>query len=203
MTDIDLISRRRPDGVEDRPMGWWGTVLLGMVLATTYGALCFTYVYVRVATFAWPPADLAPPALGLPALSVTALVVSCVPLVAAGVRPERSLARHRAAMVIAVMLATVHGGLLLADWRGQPFAVDDHVYASLYYVLPGIHLFLVGVGVVFALTVLALSWHTEVGQHRVGERSLRVYWAVVVAGGALLLAVVYLTPHVWREALPA
>ncbi|HSK97493.1 MAG TPA: hypothetical protein VK891_12815, partial [Euzebyales bacterium] len=74
-------------------------------------------------------------------------------------------------------------------------------YTSLYYVLPGLHLFLVGVAVVFALTVLALSWHAETGLHRVGAQSLAAYWYTVAAGGVVLLAVVYLVPHVWRGAL--
>lgn len=202
MTTDAVVTRRRPEGVEERPMGWWGTVLFVMVLATTYGALCFTYVYVRVASFDWPPGDIAPPALGRPALSGSALVFSATfVIVAARGTASQQTGRHRAALLTATALAGVHGALLLSDWDAQPFTVGEHAYASLYFVLPAIHLFLVAVGVVFVLTVLALSWHPEAGLHRVGTRSLVVYWSVVTVGGVLLLAVVYLVPHLWRQAL--
>ena len=55
LTEAPFISRRRPEGVETRPLGWWGTVLLAAVLATTYAALYFTYVYLRVSSVHWPP----------------------------------------------------------------------------------------------------------------------------------------------------
>lgn len=202
MTEVDFITRRRPEGVEARPMGWWGMVLLVMVIATTYGALYFSYVYVRVATFEWPPAGIAPPPLGPPAWSAAALALSALPVAwAARGEAARQLTHHRIGLVAAVALAAAHFAILLGDWAAQPFGVDEHAYGSLYYVLPGIHASLLGIGVVMALVVFALSWHPETSLRHVGTRSLALYWYMVAAGGVLLLAVVYVTPHVWREAM--
>jgi heme/copper-type cytochrome/quinol oxidase subunit 3 len=196
-------DRRRPEGVEERPLGWWGTLLLAAVLATTYAALCFAYVYVRVASTDWPPQGIDPPALGLAGLAALALAASA-PAVGWAARRETAHAvqGYRLGLVVAVGLAAAHFGLLLADWAGQPFTVGGHAYGSLYFVLPGIHFVILGLGVVFAVVLLALSWHPEgAATGHVGILSLRIYWYVTVLGGVLLLGVVYLLPHVWREAI--
>lgn len=203
MTGGVLSDRRRPEGVEVRPMGWWGTLLTCAVLLTTYAALYFTYVYVRVSSVEWPPPGIEPPALGLPALSALALAVSAAPAGWAARREaHEALGAYRVGLVAALGLAAAHLGLLLADWAGQPFTVDGHAYGSLYFVLPGIHAVILGIGMLFALVLLALSWHPEgVTMRHVGTSSWALYWYVTVLGGVVLLAVVYLLPHVWREAI--
>jgi heme/copper-type cytochrome/quinol oxidase subunit 3 len=201
MTGSVLSDRRRPEGVEPRPVGWWGTLLAALVLLTTYAALYFTYVYVRVSSIAWPPEGIEPPALGLPALSALALAASAA-AAAWAARSEGTLPLYRAGLVAALALAGAHLGLLFADWVGQPFTVDGHAYGSLYFVLPGIHAVILAIGMLFALVLLALSWHPEgVAMRHVGTSSWALYWYVTVFGGAVLLAVVYLLPHVWREAI--
>lgn len=184
-------------------MGWWGTVLLGGVLATTYGALYFTYVYVRVASADWPPAGILPPALGLPSLSALALAASAACMRwAARHETTGALAAYRAGVILTAGLGAAHAGLLLAGWAGQPFGVSDHAYGSLYYVLPGIHLVILGIGLLIALVLLALSWHPE-GRAtlHVGTRSLAFYWYLAAIGGVVLLAVVSLLPYLWQGAI--
>ena len=206
MTDLieqRYVSRRRPEGVEARPLGWWGTLLLMAVLATTYAALYFTYVYLRVSSVHWPPEGIDPPALGLAGLSAAALALSALP-VRLALRAERAwaLVGYRLALVAAGALATTHAGLLLRDWARVPFSVDEHAYASLYFVLPGFHLTLIAIGLLMALVLLALSWHDEAGALlHIGTRSLTLYWYVTTVGGVGLLAVVYLVPHLWRVAI--
>lgn len=203
MTETSFTTRRRPEGVEARPMGWWGTLLLAAVLATTYAAMYFTYVYVRVASMDWPPAGIEPPPLGLAALAALALAVSALPLWwASRTEVARALGSHRLGLVAAIGLAMAHLWLLSVDWARAPFALGTHAYASLYYVLPGIHATILAIGVLMALVLLALSWHIEAAALlHVGTRSLGLYWYVSVVGGLGLLAVVYLIPYVWRAAI--
>lgn len=197
------VSPRRPQEVEARPTSWWGTVMLSAVVITAYAAMYFTYVYVRVGTADWPPAGVEPPELVVPGLAALALLATVVPMAWAARRAHAGgWTAVRIGLVAAILLAGAHGGLLIIDWTAQPFGVDQHAYGSLYYVLPGIHLCVVGFAVIVAAAVVALTWHPE-GPPMVvvSMKSLRVYWYTGVLGGLLLLAVVYLVPHVWQEAI--
>lgn len=194
---------RHPEHTDPRPLVWWGMLLLAAVLVTSYVALAFVAVYIRIASGPWPPSGIAPPALALPGLAVLTLLVS---LAAVATAARGHAAGHlwgaRSLLTAAILLAGLHGALLLADWAGQPFAVDAHAYASLYFVLPGIHLVLVALGMLIAGVLLALTWHPAGGPRVfIGALVLRLYWTVIALGGAALLAVVYLLPHVWQEAL--
>lgn len=197
------VSQRRPEEVEARPTSMWGMLLLCAVVLTAYAAMYFTYVYVRVGSEDWPPAGIDPPGLSLAGLAALALVASAAPVAwAARGAHAGGWVAVRAGLGAAIVLAGAHIGLLVADWMAQPFPVDEHAYASLYYVLPGIHAVIVGLGALVAAVVAALTWHEE-GPPMVivSMKSLRLYWYTGVLGGVLLLAVVYVLPHVWREAI--
>ncbi len=206
MTDLieqRFVSRRRPEGVETRPMGWWGMLLAVAVLATVYAALYFTYVYIRVSSVHWPPEGIDPPALGLAAGSALALAASALPIhLALQAERARALIGYRLALTAALALGGLHGALLILDWTRVPFGVDEHAYGSLYFVLPGFHLTIAGIGLLIGLTLLALSWHEEAtAMLHIGTRSLALYWYITAFGGVALLGVVYLIPHVWRVAI--
>lgn len=205
MNEHPQTSPRRPEGVETRPMGWWGMLLAAAVVLTVYAALYFTYVYVRVASDHWPPAGIDRPALGVPALAALALLASAPPIGWATRGAVRGTwGRARAGLALALLLAGAHLALLISDWQGQAFTVDQHAYGSLFFVLPGMHAVALGLGMLVAAVLLALTWHDEgPSLVHVGTMSLRVYWYATVFGGVILLAVVYLLPHVWREAISA
>lgn len=203
MSGSTITGPRRPEGVEARSMGWWGTLLLAAVIITSYAGMYFTYIYVRVSNEAWPPAGIDPPELGLAGLAAVALLASA-PAVAIGTRRAavRGWVGVRIALVAALLLGGAHVGLLIADWVAAPFSVDTHAYASLYYALPGIHAVVVVIGMLIAAVLAALTWHADgPALVYVGATCLRVYWYTAVLGGVGLLLVVYVLPHVWREAI--
>lgn len=189
---------RAARAVEPRPLAWWGMMLTIAVLATMYAALYFSYVYIRVGVTRWPPGGIDPPALDLPVLSAAALVGSAVVLWA-GLRGSRTgLGAERLGLTGALLLAGAHIGLVLADWGRAGFAVDVHSYAALYYTLPTIHFSALAIAMLMAAVHLALSFRpTELPRRGIGLRALEAYWSFLALGGMGLLAVVYLTPHVW------
>lgn len=202
MTEAPPISTDlRPEGVEQRPMAWWGMVLTVMVMATSYGALAFSYVYIRVGVDRWPPEGIEPPALAVPVLSVACLAASALPMWWAGRRERGSdLAGMRLGLVGALALGGGHAGLLVADLAGAGFGAGVHSYASLYYVVPSFHLFTFALAWIFAAVLVALTFHRGAADQRhVGLRTLALYWYFLVVGGLGVLAVVYLVPHVWRQ----
>lgn len=180
---------------------WWGMVMALMVLVTTYVAMCFAYVYVRVGVDRWPPAGIEPPSLTAGGLSVAALVASAVGLAAGLWRlPARSDVRERLGLAGAVLLAAAHVGVLWTDWLQFGVPVSTHAYVSLFYVLPAIHAVVVALGALIALTLLAMPLSPRVRRREVALRSLQLYWGVTALAGAVLLAVVYLVPYVWPVA---
>lgn len=192
-------SLRAARAVEARPLPWWGMVLWVAVAATMYAAMYFSYVYIRIGVSRWPPPGIEPPALGLATLSAGALVASAVALWS-GIRRVRrhGLGAERSGLLVAVVLAGGHGAALAADWARAGFAVDVHSYAALYYTLPAVHLSALAVAVLTAAVHLALSFRpAERPRRAVGLEALALYWSFLAVGGTGLLAVVYLTPHVW------
>lgn len=205
MTASTPLRDRFPEAQPERPTGWWGALLTVAVLATIYAALYFSYVYVRVAHTGWPPDGLPRPALGVAGAAVLVLLGSGAAVASAHrAATADSRARRgavRAGLALGAVLGVAHAVLVVLDWGRTPLDPGAHAYASLFYVLPGLHLALVGVGVVAAAIVLALSWHAEADALVLtGVRGVALYWYALVVGGAVLLAVVYLVPYVWPTA---
>lgn len=202
MTEVGFRDELRPAGVEERPLGYWGMLLALAVLATTYVALFFSYVYIRIGTVDWPPAGIEPPPLGRATLSALLLLASTAPVLWASRREAAGgIVGLRVGLAAGVVLAGLHLGLLQVDLLEAPFGVADHAYGSLFYVLPGIHATVLGLALVMALVLLAMSVKGHVGPERhIGMRSLRAFWYVTVGGGVGTIAVVYLVPHVWPTA---
>jgi heme/copper-type cytochrome/quinol oxidase subunit 3 len=202
MTEVPFTDDLRPMGVEERPLAYWGMLLAMAVLVTIYAALYFSYVYIRVATVEWPPGGFERPPLGLAGLSALALAASAVQMWWA-TRAEAlgGLRGLRLGLVLGMALAFVHLGLLQADFARAPFAVSDHAYASLYYVLPGFHAAVLAHAFVMAAVLLAMAFKGHIGAERhIGMRSLGLFWYVTVGGGLGVLAVVYGLPHLWPTA---
>lgn len=177
---------------------WWGMVLALMVLATTYVAMYFAYVYVRVGVDRWPPEGIDRPSLDLAGLAAAALVASAAALAVGLWRlPARDDVRERLGLAGMVVLGAAHVALLWTDWLNFGVPVDTHAYVSLYYILPAIHAVVVVLGLLFALTLLTMPLTPRMVRREVGLRCLQLYWGLVVVAGVVLLAVVYLLPYVW------
>lgn len=202
VVDTSPEGLRAARAIEPRPLGWWGMMLAIAVVATMYAAMYFSYVYIRISVTHWPPEGIDPPALGVPALSVGALLASAVVLWA-GLRRSRrgDVVGERVGLGGALLLAGAHVGLLLLDWSRVPFAVDVHSYAALYVVLPAIHVSTLATAMLMAGAHLTLSFRpADLPRRGIGLRALGAYWYFLAVGGTALLAVVYLTPHVWPVA---
>lgn len=200
--DVSPEQARAERMVEARPLAWWGMMLTIAVVATMYAAMYFSYVYIRISVGSWPPEGIERPALGLAALSAAALLASAAAL-RTGLRGSRRGAAltERAGLAAALLLAGAHVGLLLADWGRAGFGVAVHSYAALFYTLPGIHLAALSIAMLMAGVHLALSYRPiDLPRRPIGLRALGAYWYFLAIGGTALLAVVYLTPHVWPEA---
>lgn len=180
---------------DPRPVAWWGMVLTVMVLATLYAAMCFTYVYIRLASPQWPPEGVPAPQAWAAGLAGTALAASGAAVWFSQRAPVPGLAG-------ALVLGGGHAWLLVDDWAQPGFDPAAHAYGSASVVLPAVHLSFVAVGMIIAAVVLALAVRDPGPRVDVSLRNLALYWYATVAGGLLLLALVYGIPHVWTDPWP-
>ena len=197
MTESPAATTVRPVGVEQRPTGWWGMVLTAMVIATTYAAMYFTVVYIRVSNERWPPQGVAPPALDLAALSMLALASSAV-AVWLSVRWMRydPPAATRGALAAGLLLGAGHVALLVVDWTRAGFGPADHAYGSVFWLLHGTDLLLVSAAVVGSGTILAqqaLGAHDTDTNDEIEVWSL--YWWFVVAASIALSVTATAVPY--------
>jgi heme/copper-type cytochrome/quinol oxidase subunit 3 len=203
-TPVDLSPaaiRARRD-IEPRPTAWWGMMLTNLVVATLYGAMYFSYIWIRITQRDWPPAGVDPPPLDLAGLSAAALLASGAVLWV-GLRKSHqgAVLVEQLALLGALLLAGLHLWLLVADLSRFPLGPGDHAYASLFYALSGIHASALLLAMILAAVLLAMSFLPEPLPRRgVGLRTLGAYWYLLAVAGALLIAVMYLTPHVWPVA---
>lgn len=130
----------------------WAMGLLILLLAIALGVFLFSYFYLRLATPAWPPDNIAPPPLLLPAVS-TLLVLAA----AATMRWAHAAVRRgsegglRGALAGAFVAgAFVAGalalGLLVYDYSLLPFDHTLNAYGSIFYLLGGFLMLMVGLG---------------------------------------------------------
>jgi cytochrome c oxidase subunit I+III len=190
---------RRPREPESRTLAWWGVVLLLMVLATTYAALAFSYVYIRVGVQRWPPEGIDPPDVTAALLAAAALIVSAGPVAFALRRLRKAdLPGVRMGLVAAVLIAAAHAWLLVG---GPHPPVVVHAYASLHVVVPAFHAVAVAAGVVWALVLLALTFrHGVAAERTVGLQTLAMYWGFLVVGGLGLIGLLTALPYLWPVA---
>jgi heme/copper-type cytochrome/quinol oxidase subunit 3 len=154
------------------------TALMGMAIfvaswAMLFAALFFAFLLSRVRAPSWPPADLPPLPLGLPALATLALAGSSGLLQRGRVRMSAALG-----VVFLVLQAVVWRQLLLDGLRPQAGA-----YASYFFALTVFHALHVLVGLV-ALGVLAAR------PRPLSLRLWTIYWHMVgIIWGVMFLLV--------------
>ncbi|MGY1833758.1 heme-copper oxidase subunit III [Blastococcus sp. SYSU DS0510] len=183
-----------------RGTGWWGMLLLQLVLVSMLAALEFSYFYLRDGFDTWPPDPTPAPALGLTAVATGLLVLSAVPVAAVhlAARAGRADGRGPAALATAVVLGVAFLVVQFADYSANDVDPQRDVYGSLFLALAGFHhlnaaLALLGLGIVLL--------RVRSGGMRPREQEMTVtaahYWYFVVWSWIVVAATLYLTPRFW------
>ncbi|MGY1824915.1 MULTISPECIES: cytochrome c oxidase subunit 3 [unclassified Blastococcus] len=183
-----------------RGTGWWGMLLLQLVLVSMLAALEFSYFYLRDGFDTWPPDPTPAPALGLTAVATGLLVLSAVPVAAVhlAARAGRADGRGAAALATAVVLGVAFLVVQFADYSANDVDPQRDVYGSLFLALAGFHhlnaaLALLGLGIVLL--------RVRSGGMRPREQEMTVtaahYWYFVVWSWIVVAATLYLTPRFW------
>jgi cytochrome c oxidase subunit III len=185
-----------PGAEEARTIGWWGMILGIIALAHLVGSLIVAYLYLRAGHTDWPPTGVERPDLLLPALAPVLTAAAAV-LATLEVRwTERGaiLGMLGASGAIAVGLVAVLARVYALSDTG--FRWDEHAYGSIYWLLHGTDVTLVGSGVIGSAVLLAQHAMGYYDEQRTDEiRVLSLYWWFVVAASVALYFTANVVPY--------
>jgi cytochrome c oxidase subunit III len=185
--------------VDERAARGTSSAILGMVLfvaseAMFFAALFAAYFTIYAKAPVWPPLNVPIPDLPIP-IALTVILVSSSLVLQTGVRAAR---RGNTTALSRRLLATVILGLAFLalqgyDYSQLTFGIHGGSYASLFYVMTGLHMAHVIGGVVFLSIVLAqsLTGQLSLRRHEPVEAAA-IYWHFVDMVWIGLFSVFYL-----------
>ncbi|HEY3671724.1 MAG TPA: cytochrome c oxidase subunit 3 [Acidimicrobiia bacterium] len=182
------------------PTAWWGMVVLIATEAMVFLALLSAYFFVRAGAPAWPPPGVSPPELHRSVLFTVVLLGSSIPIF----WMEHALGRGRMRQVaICLAVAFVMGAAFLAntayDFLNMEFGLGDNAYASLFWVIIGLHAIHVALGLLMSATVQAKVWTGRVTpEHHVTPEVFALYWHFVDGVWIFVFVSLILSPHLGR-----
>ncbi len=163
----------------------WTPMFTGVVLFLIsefflFGALFFTYYYLRAMSPAWPPADVHL-AMGRPVANTVILLTSSA-VIFLGVGAVRRGDRRQASWLLGITmsLGLMFLGITVWEWLQETFRPWSNAYGSIFYTLTGFHALHVFGGVLLLAALLNRLRHNRfnVGNYQVVELG-SIYWHYV------------------------
>ena len=194
--DAALLRRQGVGEPRRRPPVWLG-LLLGLgAIATILASLIFSYFMLMFHGSEWPPDGIRRPALGTPAIGLSVLVASAVPILLAGRAIGAGRQRDlRLWLAAATVLGAVVLGMQARGYAALGFAHDVNAYTSLFVTLSAFHTINLVTALIFNLATQARAWlgHFSAEYHE-GVRLAALWWYWAVASGVVLFATLFLGP---------
>jgi heme/copper-type cytochrome/quinol oxidase subunit 3 len=179
---------------------WWGMVVLVTTEAMVFIALLSAYFFVRAGASVWPPPGITPPELHRSVVFTVVLLASSIPIF----WMEHALFRgHMRQVAVSLAIAFVMGAAFLAntayDFLNQEFGFRENAYASLFWVIIGLHAIHVLVGLLMSATVQVKVWTGRVTPERhVTPEVFALYWHFVDGVWIFVFCSLILSPHIGR-----
>jgi heme/copper-type cytochrome/quinol oxidase subunit 3 len=173
---------------------WWGVILLVAIEGSMLALLALSYFYVRDRTTPFPPAFVAPRIAWIATIELIVWIASAAPTWWAGrAAIAGDLRRMRLHLVLATALGVVAVVLRWYEVHLLPFRWDSHAYGSMVWALLGLQWVhgLTGIGENVLYIALLMAGPVE-DKHRVDIEVSTPLWYFVIAGAALVWAVVFL-----------
>jgi len=160
--------------------------VLGMTLFVASEAMFFAaffgaYFTIYAATTVWPPLRIPIPDLPIPSIATTLLISSSF-FLQAGVRAARrgDAQRVNRWLGVTIVLGIAFLTLQMVDYSRIGFSIHDGTYASLFFVMTGLHTAHVLGGVLFMMLVFAQSRTGQLsGEHHEPLEAAAIYWHFV------------------------
>jgi cytochrome c oxidase subunit 3 len=179
---------------------WWGMVVLITTEAMVFIALLSAYFFVRAGAPVWPPPGIAPPELHRSVVFSIVLMASSIPIF----WMEHALFRgHMRQVVVTLAIAFLMGAAFLGntayDFLHMEFGLRENAYASLFWVIIGLHAIHVFIGLLMSATVQLKVWTGRVTPERhVTPEVFALYWHFVDGVWIFVFSSLILSPHIGR-----
>ena len=175
---------------------WWGTTGFMVIEGTMFVIALIVYFYLRIQVSDWPP-SLPDPSLEFGTANLLVVLVSCIPAALAKRAGERyDLQGARIWLLVLTLFGIASVVLRTFEFPALNSRWDDNAYASITWLLLGMHKFHVATDVVDGAVLLALLVIGPVSDKRfvdVSENSL--YWYFIVVWWVPIYLTIYFAPR--------
>jgi cytochrome c oxidase subunit 3/cytochrome c oxidase subunit I+III len=174
-----------------------GMALFILAEAILFSLLFASYLYIRSEADSWPPAGVEAPKLLVPIVNTVILLSSSAVLVWAegrGTAGRTGLLRIGLAAVF--LLGVIFLGLQMSEYARETMHIGDSTYASLFFVITAFHAAHVFMGLLMNGYVQAALWRQRGAVGEVAIHNAALYWHFVDVVWLVVLALVYISPHV-------
>jgi cytochrome c oxidase subunit 3 len=206
--DLDLAPATEPGGPRvvlvppppraRRPgygTGFWGMVMVVATESFIFVALLATYFFLRSSSSAWPQGSVKAPELFPTWVFSIVLIGSSLPIFWG----EAAIRRGRVRVLqVALVLSFLMGAAFLAnegyEWAHLTFSWTQNAYASIFYVITGLHGIHVLVGLLMNAQVQAKAGMGKISaQRHVSMQVFGLYWHFVDVVWIFVFSSLYLS----------
>ena len=176
-----------------RNVSWLGNVFYMLIEGMMFALVIASYFYLRTRSVTWPPGGHAPPAVGFGLANVAVFLVSIAP--ARWIKLQAPTG-NRAKIRLGLLILSLFGIVALV-LRGFEFTAlhcrwTDNAYASVIWILLGMHTGHVITEWIETVALLAISFTTKMSGPRLPDASTNSdYWHFVVVTGLITAFVIY------------
>jgi cytochrome c oxidase subunit 3 len=176
-----------------RNVSWLGNVFYMLIEGMMFALVIGSYFYLRTRSVTWPPGAHIPPSVGFGVANVIVFLVSVFPArwiqlqAPSGDREKIKLGLFILTLfgVVAMVLRWFEFGALHCRWT-------DNAYASVIWVLLGMHTGHLITEWIETVALLAISFTAKMSGHRLPDASTNSdYWYFVVGSGVVSAFVIY------------
>jgi heme/copper-type cytochrome/quinol oxidase subunit 3 len=182
------------------PTAWWGMVVLITTEAMVFLALLSAYFFVRAGAPVWPPPGITAPELHRTIVFTVVLLGSSIPVFWMEHALHRGHVRQVAiSLAIAFLMGAAFLGNTIFDFRNMEFGIEENAYASLFWVIIGLHGIHVAIGLLMSATVQVKVWTGRITpEHHVTPEVFALYWHFVDGVWIFVFSSLILSPHIGR-----
>ena len=180
-----------------RAPGWWSMLLVLLTIAVGSACCIFSYFYLRASTPDWPPAAIPPPELTLPVIRTAVLLVSVAPVWWAlrSIRLDHQL-QLQMSLAATFTLGAVFVALQVVEIGQWDPNLQANAYGSAFYLLQGIQMLVVVIGLLIGLFTQAQAWLGYFNRWRhLAVQNLANYWTFAAVHWLIVAAVLYASPY--------
>jgi len=191
------VSALPPGAFGSRTLTFWGTLGIVVIESMVFALAIAAYFYLVARYPAWPPHDIAPPALGWGTANTIVLLASLIPNELARRAGERvDLRRVRIWMAVCLVFAVAFNTVRVYEFAHLNVMWDHDAYGSIVWLLLGLHTTHIVTDFLDSAVLAVLMFTGPVEEHRfVDVEENAVYWYFVVLAWLPIYGVIYWAPR--------